>query len=222
MKILNWLLGLFKRRPRYLWVADLHFSHRNVINYCDRPWPDRDAMNEGLVKLWNEQVGPNDIVYILGDFSLSPKAVKDFAPRLNGTKHLICGNHDAPFEFDVRPKAAKMREKYLNEFATVEMEGTFTLKNGVKVLMKHFPYSLEYDQRYRIHRPVDKGDWLLHGHLHAAYRKSNRQIDVGIDVDFKLLSEDDIIKIMEDKRDFIPTRLTGRVKNKNNMKGEDY
>ena len=54
-------------------------------------------MNEGLVKLWNEQVKPNDIVYILGDFSLNPKAVRDFAPRLNGIKHLILGNHDAPF-----------------------------------------------------------------------------------------------------------------------------
>ena len=191
--------------------------------YCERPWSDKDAMNEGLVKLWNEQVGPNDEVYILGDFSLSPKAAQQFAPRLNGTKHLILGNHDAPFEFTTRRKAASMRTKYLNEFASVEMEGELTLKNGVTVLLKHFPYSLDYDQRYKQHRMKDEGKWLIHGHVHAKYLKHGNQIDVGVDASFKLYSEDDIIAIMNDKRDFIPTRLTGRVLEKrNNMKGEDY
>jgi len=168
-------------------------------------------MNEGLVAIWNKAVRPQDIVYVLGDFSLSPKAAQLYAPRLNGTKHLILGNHDAPFEFHTRPKAAKMREKYLKDFASVEMEGKLTLKNGVEVLLKHFPYSVEYDQRYMKHRPKDAGQWLIHGHIHGKYLKSNKQIDAGIDVNFTLLTEDDIIRIMSDERDFIPTRLTGRV-----------
>jgi calcineurin-like phosphoesterase family protein len=103
------------------------------------------------------------------------------------------------------------------------MEGELTLKNGVTVLLKHFPYSLDYDQRYKQHRMKDEGKWLIHGHVHAKYLKHGNQIDVGVDASFKLYSEDDIIAIMNDKRDFIPTRLTGRVLEKrNNMKGEDY
>ena len=173
------------------------------------------------MKLWNEQVAPDDIVYIIGDFSLSPKAAQQFAPRLNGTKHLILGNHDAPFEFTTRRKAASMRTKYLNEFASVEMEGKLTLKNGVEVLLKHFPYSLDYDQRYKQHRMKDEGKWLIHGHLHSAYVKNGKQIDAGIDNNFKLLSEDDIISIMNDPRDFIPSRLTRKVQEKLSKRGNN-
>jgi calcineurin-like phosphoesterase family protein len=222
MKLIKWIVGLFKPKARRMFTSDLHFGHRNVINYCDRPWKDKDEMNEGLVKLWNEQVNPQDEVWVLGDFSLSPKMVLQFVNRLNGKKKIVLGNHDAPFEFDRRPKAAKMREKYLKDFETVEMDGELTLKNGVKVLLKHFPYSLDYDQRYRQHRMEDKGEWLLHGHLHGKYVKSGKQIDVGVDASFKIYSEDDIIAIMNDPRDFIPTRLTGKVQEKrNNMKGQD-
>lgn len=222
MKLIKWIVGLFKPKARRLFVSDLHFGHFRVIEYCERPWPTKEEMNEGLVKLWNEQVNPQDEVYVLGDFSLSPKMVMQFANRLNGKKHLILGNHDAPFEFHTRRKAAHMREKYLKDFETVEMDGELTLKNGVKVLLKHFPYSLDYDQRYKQHRMEDKGEWLLHGHLHSAYVKNGKQIDVGIDNNFRLLTEDDIIKIMNDPRDFIPSRLTRKVREKReNMKGRD-
>tara|TARA_R110000868_G_scaffold66014_5_gene196986 strand:- start:576 stop:1253 length:678 start_codon:yes stop_codon:yes gene_type:complete len=214
MNLFKWIAGLFKKKARLLVTSDLHFGHKNILSYCERPWSTKEEMNEGLVKLWNEQVNPEDVVYIIGDFSLSPGAVRDYAHRLNGTKHLVLGNHDAPFEFDRRRKAANMREKYLKDFASVEMQGELTLKNGIKVLLKHFPYSLDYDQRYRQHRMKDKGEWLIHGHLHSAYVKSGKQIDAGIDNDFKLLTEDDIIKLMNDPRDFIPSRLTRKVQEK--------
>jgi calcineurin-like phosphoesterase family protein len=159
-------------------------------------------------------------LYILGDFSLSPKAVMEFAHKLNGKKHLICGNHDAPFDFTKKRKAEHMRKRYLENFVTVQMQGELVLKNGVKVLLKHFPYSLEFDQRYREHRPKDEGEWLLHGHLHCAYVKKDKQIDVGIDHNFKLYTEDDIISLMNDERTFIPSRLTGIRKNR--ADGDSY
>jgi calcineurin-like phosphoesterase family protein len=101
-----------------------------------------------------------------------------------------------------------MRSKYLKDFKTVEMSATLTLKNGVTVQMNHFPYSLEYDQRYQQYRPKDEGEWLIHGHLHSKYIKKGKQIDVGFDGKLDLFSEDEIIAIMEDSRDFIPSRVT--------------
>jgi calcineurin-like phosphoesterase family protein len=50
-------------------TADLHFWHKNVIEYCNRPWQDVPSMNEGLINNWNEVVHAGDTVYILGDFS---------------------------------------------------------------------------------------------------------------------------------------------------------
>lgn len=225
-KVNAFLKNVFKAPPRRYWTSDLHFGHNNVINYCDRPWASKEEMNEAIVAIWNKKVRPQDTVYVLGDFSLNPKAVLNYGPRLNGTKILVVGNHDACFEYEFKRKANNMRDKYLNQFQDVQNEIRLKLKNGTEVLMSHFPYSLEYDQRYKKYRPEDKGGWLLHGHLHAKYIKNNKQIDVGFDGSLTLHSEDDIIALMEDERDFIPSRITEFYKQRgtekrNNMKGED-
>lgn len=225
--MINYIKSLFKREPKVWFTSDLHFGHKNVITYCDRPWKDKEEMNEALVKLWNEQVKPGDKVYVLGDFSLSPKMVQKYAPRLNGDKILVCGNHDAPFGFKTNPKAEKMRIKYLNEFKEVHMETMVKLKNGQNVLLAHMPYktkdTIKFDTRYLDQRPVDKGLVLLHGHLHCRYLKMGRLIDVGIDNNYRLYSEDDIISLIDLKQDH-PSRLTEWYKTqvqRHGMKGEE-
>ena len=77
-------------------IADLHFNHTNVIDYGNRPFFDVDDMNEGLIKNWNNTVAKDDIVYVLGDFTLSRRkeVIKEFCERLPGRKVLIMGNHD--------------------------------------------------------------------------------------------------------------------------------
>jgi calcineurin-like phosphoesterase family protein len=230
MNIVQKLKSFFKTpqdAPRRFWTSDLHFGHKNVITYCDRPWADKEAMNEGLVKLWNEQVRPQDEVFIGGDFSLSPKAVIEYAHCLNGKKHLVLGNHDAPFNFHKNPKALRMKEKYLKDFASVEMSRVIELKDGRKVLMAHMPYAnaeqKKIDSRYWDERPKDKGMTLLHGHLHCKYVKSGRMLDIGIDHNFKLYSEDDVIALINDERTFIPSRITEFYKTrpqKTGMKGQ--
>ncbi len=60
-----------------LYTADLHFGHRNVINFDHRPFLDIDEMDIALIKLWNSRVSSDDQVYIVGDFAY--KADKDEA-----------------------------------------------------------------------------------------------------------------------------------------------
>ena len=80
---------------RYI-IADTHFGHANIIQYANRPFRDVSHMNEMLIRNWNETVQSDDLVYILGDFTLSRRieVIKNLVSRLNGRKILIMGNHD--------------------------------------------------------------------------------------------------------------------------------
>jgi len=197
-------------------TSDLHFSHRNVINYCKRPYKDVTEMNNAIVQEWNRVVGPDDIVYILGDVSLNPKVVEEWVPKLNGVLYLIHGNHDATYPIahgKPNRKASKMKERYHTAgFKAVLDQTTVELKNGRKVLLSHLPYSStkNYDDRFMDMRPKDNGLFLLHGHLHAKYLKNKNMIDVGWDQKHSLFSEEEIINLIDNKKQFIYSTLYPR------------
>ena len=76
-------------------TADLHLGHRNIIDYCNRPFRDVEAMNNALVENWNESIAADDTVWIVGDFALGK--IADTLPMvgaLHGNKILVAGNHD--------------------------------------------------------------------------------------------------------------------------------
>ena len=77
-------------------IADLHFGHEKIIRYENRPFTDLKEMNDRLAKLWNLTVEKDDLVYVLGDFTLSRRisVIKKLVNSLNGRKILIMGNHD--------------------------------------------------------------------------------------------------------------------------------
>lgn len=77
-------------------TSDTHFGHKNIIEYCNRPFKYTGEMNTALIKNWNNVVRKNDIVYHLGDFSigLGQENIADIVKRLNGSIYLIKGNHD--------------------------------------------------------------------------------------------------------------------------------
>lgn len=80
---------------RIWFIADTHFNHKNIIDYCSRPFADVAEMNETIITNWNSVVQPRDCVWMLGDFCLGSAAVmRSLVERLNGHKNLIIGNHD--------------------------------------------------------------------------------------------------------------------------------
>lgn len=80
--------------PKYFVIADTHFSHQKIIEYCNRPFKNLWEMDHNLIKLWNESVSNKDYVFMLGDFAFGKEAVKEITPMLNGRKILVKGNHD--------------------------------------------------------------------------------------------------------------------------------
>ena len=92
-------------------TSDYHIGHNNIIAYCGRPFQDTPEMTREIIARHNAVVGPDDIVYNIGDFALNEKLVQEVLGQLNGTQHLIAGNHDSCHSHRTKHKKATL--KYL-------------------------------------------------------------------------------------------------------------
>lgn len=78
-------------------TSDLHLGHRNVIHFCNRPFADIKEMGPALIQNWNDTVGDNDIVFVLGDtfWFNDSMAIKKVLSQLKGKDiYMLPGNHD--------------------------------------------------------------------------------------------------------------------------------
>jgi calcineurin-like phosphoesterase family protein len=173
-------------------TSDLHFGHKNIMNFCPESRArfnnDLGYMHEAMIKEWNELIAPEDTVYILGDVAfMSGFNAALIMMRLNGSKILVEGNHDRKTLMDVNfRKEFKEVHKYLD-----------INYNGTKVVMFHYPIA-EWDQMHR-------GSVHLHGHLHGntSGLENFRCRDMGMD------ATGVIAMSMEDA---IASAMTGQIK----------
>jgi calcineurin-like phosphoesterase family protein len=144
-------------------TSDTHFGHGGALGLYRRPFVSVAAMNEGLVERWNETVGPDDVVWHLGDFAIRqrPTVVADLLARLNGRKHLVAGNND--------PQETRELEGWESVQSYLEIE-----VDRVSLVLCHYPF--------RSWRGMGKGWVNLHGHSHGKLKPQSRQFDVGVDV----------------------------------------
>ncbi len=47
----------FHNEDPLFFTADTHFGHKNIIEYCQRPFIDVEEMNEAHIDNWNRTVG---------------------------------------------------------------------------------------------------------------------------------------------------------------------
>lgn len=169
------------------WTSDLHLGHANICAYSGRPYRQVEDMNIDIIDRWNDNVAPDDEVYVLGDVAMGH--IPDTLPLvelLHGAKTLIPGNHDRCWP-GLRTKKKDSVDKWAQEYSAAGftiMTGPVEVDmGGSPVMADHFPYvgdSQERD-RYREFRPPDRGLWLLHGHVHGKWRQLDRMINVGLD-----------------------------------------
>ena len=142
---------------RVFFTSDTHFYHDNIINFCGRPFKNVEVMNETLIANWNSVVGPDDIVFHLGDFCLGGSAEwTNILNRLNGKIYLIVGNHDIK----------NLRQGYYSRFEHIAMQMHIEVGTQ-KIYLNHCPF-LCYGGAYR-------DTWQLFGHVHTS--KQNTGID---------------------------------------------
>jgi calcineurin-like phosphoesterase family protein len=158
------------------WTSDTHFGHVNIVRLSDRPFASVEEMNEELVRRWNARVARGDTVYHLGDFALGPRGTAGiWRARLNGNIVLVLGNHD-------RSKTA-MREAGFD----VVLNRLDVCVEGVNVSMRHAPPKPE-------NRDTVGCDLFLHGHVHNAWVRDGKCINVGVDVrDFQPVSFQELL-----------------------------
>ena len=182
-------------------TSDPHFGHTNIIKYSSRPFADVREMNDELVKRHNALVKENDVVYRLGDFSLNKAMAKLYLPQLKGYHILIPGNHDHchPVHTKKEEKRKAMFDYYMNAgFKDIRITDKLYM-NGTNVNLHHMPYYEEGADGLRFNnlRLKDEGEWLLHGHVHTAWKTRDKMINVGVDVwDYAPVSWDQIAAIV--------------------------
>lgn len=135
-------------------ISDTHFKHRRIIEYCDRPFHTVGEMNECLVHNWNSVVSPDDFVYHLGDVGFGD--LTEFQHRLNGTIHLIQGNHDSSTTWNTFSFASRQQHLIIEH-------------QGLRILLIHYPIHTEEFVRRQRPRHSD-WDICLYGHVHNRRR----------------------------------------------------
>ncbi len=130
-------------KPTVFFIGDHHFGHSNIIKFepIARPFNSIQEHDKELISRWNNIVRVDDIVFHLGDFSMSAKDIY-IAGLLNGHKRLILGNHD----------------KNDMSLYTPHFEKIYATTNYGGYLLSHMPVHPNSLGKY-------KG--CIHGHLHS-------------------------------------------------------
>jgi calcineurin-like phosphoesterase family protein len=148
-------------KQKIFFIGDTHFSHKNILQFCpeSRPFSSIKEHDETIVELWNSTVSDNDIVYHLGDVAFGGADNLRYVKYLNGTKHLIMGNHDHYRIMD-----------YV-EAGFIKIQGVMKYKEFV---LSHVP----------LHPDSMRWGYNIHGHIHDASQNINdpRYINVNADV----------------------------------------
>ncbi len=151
------------RRGSIFVVSDMHFDHKNIIKYSDRPFRSVYDMNHTLISNWNDRVRKDDRVYYLGDMTFGRKnrPIDFWLSRLNGEIRFIRGNHDT----DVITKAEVIEDRFLIKY------------DGYEFLLMHDP-----------DRTLDWDGWVIHGDKHNNYpvtyphiNKRNKTVNVCVE-----------------------------------------
>jgi calcineurin-like phosphoesterase family protein len=184
------------------YAADTHFGHRLVSGL--RGFASPEEHDAEIIRRWNKRVRPGDTVWHLGDVMLTRDSSYGWecVDQLNGIRHLVAGNHDAPFPG--HRDAHKHQREWLDHFESVQAFARRVIA-GRTVMMSHFPYAGDRgpDDRAAQFRLRDEGAALLHGHLHSPDRRpredlyGSRVVHVGLDAwDLAPAREDEVLALL--------------------------
>lgn len=200
-------------------TADPHFGHARIIELCDRPFSSVEEMNEEILARINATVSSSDRLVILGDIALGK--LDESLPLLSRIEAaeliLLPGNHDRwslayhhkgdevaakRHEFRLRYEAQRdhtvaFQDHTPSGWSIFDLTGEWERLAGPlgDAWFSHYPYDGDShgEDRAAWLRVEDRGDPIIHGHVHTEWRVRGRQFNVGVDVnDFTPVSEDEL------------------------------
>jgi calcineurin-like phosphoesterase family protein len=166
--------------------SDPHAFHGNIMKYCRRlafmtpadreaflAWetaqgdgqPLRmsaesiDTMNRGLADNINARVGPNDILWCLGDWAFGLgrdyyQKARWFRDQIHcRTIYLLWGNHD---------------DRKIRDLFTATFDQTEIREGDVRIILNHYPM-LTWNGQH--HGSVSAPNIHLYGHVHGLYQR---------------------------------------------------
>jgi calcineurin-like phosphoesterase family protein len=189
-------------------TSDTHYDHKNICRATTQ-WKDSDnltrdfksldQMNDELVFWINNQVGQDDILFHLGDWSFNGfENIRKFRERIVCKNiHLILGNHDHHIE--------RNKENIQSIFSSVNEYLSLDVKwdlNQTQMMLKT-PNSAHF---VLMHYPIASWNGMndgvihLHGHVHLPNHlrvADGKAMDVGVDGNkYEPISMDEVLKIM--------------------------
>jgi len=167
-----------------VWIfSDPHYNHKNICRgktnwrtldgeipiEQTRDFTTLEKMNEAILKGINENVGQDDILICLGDWSFGGfESIEEFRNRIICRNiHLVLGNHDHHIE--------RNREDIQRLFTSVSHYETLIID---KKTFRLFHYPIQS------WNGMNEGDIHLHGHVHLPQNRKfgqGKKMDVGID-----------------------------------------
>ena len=166
-------------------IGDTHFSHTNIIKYCDRPFKSSVEMDETLIDNWNGVVSDDDLVIHVGDFALGgdPNKAVNIMRRLNGRIILTPGNHDRNDFLKAYRKAFGFDKISIKQYYST------LFQEGKTVLFSHYPTDVQFSfPEHPGYFPNPKGplkgflvSYHIHGHIHNKPSRFPQQYNVSVE-----------------------------------------
>ena len=171
-------------------TSDWHIQHKNVIDFCNRPFASLEEMHEVLVANVNKLVKPADTLVFVGDITFGNTTItKTVIDKINCTCVAIIGNHD--------PKYGSL----LNMGFKLAVNTMSMTIHDHQVIVSHYPFKPPFwarvlgriakmELRYIDRRPPKtRNTYLIHGHTHSKKRFEGYALHVGVDAwDYKPVS----------------------------------
>ena len=133
-------------------ISDLHIGHVNCLAFDNRPFKSIDEQDKTIIKNWNDVVGIDDDVYLLGDISwYDAKKTIEIFNKLNGNIHLIKGNHDGKI---LKDRTLQKRFCEITDYKELYLE------DGKILVLSHYPipcFRNHYYGSYHLYGHVDTG-----------------------------------------------------------------
>jgi calcineurin-like phosphoesterase family protein len=162
-------------------ISDTHFSHFNIIKYCNRPFKTAEEMDTVMINNWKNTVKNKDTIWHLGDVAMGEmkdeNKLSNLIHSLPGYKKLILGNHD---------------KQDINFWREVGFDEVYPYP----VIIEKF-FILSHDniflnENYPLHN--------IHGHLHDKIINSKCYTNVSVEcIGYKPIDLEELIKNIIEK-----------------------